>query len=495
MTGAYANQSVVELARAIRTGSVSPVEVVEASLNRIEARTDDINAFVTVAADGALQAAREAEMAVEEGEVSGPLHGIPVAIKDSTAVADVPMTHGTTLLENHIPAEDASVVTRLRTAGAIVIGKSNLAEFGLYGGTHNKLIGATGNPFDPAKTTTGSSGGSAAAVADGQVPLAQGSDGGGSLRMPASACGIYTIKPTFGLVGRHQPGRTNAFGHTPMLSSGPMARWVEDAAVMLDVMAGSHPRDPFSVPNPDADYRAATQRSVDDLTVGYSPALDVYPIDPRVREIVDDAVTAIEAAGATVTEVTPVFGYDRKELGRAFMTGSSVWTAGYAEWLADEHDIDILGQDRGAILPYLLEQFEAGYDPSALEYQRADIVRTDVYDTVQAILEDHDLLACATLLVPPFDNQLHTDRPGPERVGETRIDTHRWGTLLDWRTTQLFNMTGHPAASIPAGFTDGGLPVGLQLVGDRFDESTVLAASAAYERVKPWQDSYPFVPS
>lgn len=492
MTATIAGRTAVDLAAAVRAGRVTPTEVVEACLTRIQERNADINAFITVMADSARRQAREADRALAAGADIGPLHGVPVAVKDSTAVADVPLTYGTQLLEDNIPTEHAATVARLRDAGAIVVGKTNLSEFAMYSGTHNKLVGATANPFAPEKTTAGSSGGSAAAVADGQVPLAHGTDGGGSLRMPASACGVFTIKPTFGVVGSHAPGRVDAFWHTPMLGHGPFARTVEDAALMLDVMAGPHPRDPFSAPAHGAGYREAAGQPVADLDVAYSPALDLYPIDPAVRSTVDAAVATFGSMDATVSEVTLEFDHTREEITECFMLGSAVLAAERAEQIEAAHGIDILGRDRDAILPYLVEQFEYGFEPSAVEYQQSDVVRTAVYDAIQDVLDEFDLLACATLLVPPFDNRVHEDRPGPVRVGDTRIDTSRWGPLIDWRTTQLFNMTGHPAASIPAGFTADGLPVGLQLVGRRFDDETVLSASAAYEELNPWQDQYPF---
>ena len=486
------NRSATDLARAIRDRELSPVEVVNAHLDRIEDRTDDVNAFITVMPERARQAAHEAQAALAAGEDVGPLHGVPVAIKDSTAVADVPLTYGSQVLADYVPSHDAAIVHRLREAGAIVIGKTNLSEFAMYSGTYNKLVGATGNPFDLVKTTAGSSGGSAAAVADGQVPLAHGTDGGGSLRMPASACGVFTIKPTFGVIGNHTPGRVDAFWHTPMLSHGPFARTVEDAALMLDVMAGPHPRDPFSAPTHGRDYLEATQNPTSNFEIAYSPALDLYPIDPAVRSVVDAAMATIDAMGGTVSEATLDFEYPREEITNCFMLGSAVLAAERAEQIKEAHGIDLLGEDRHAILSYLHEQFEHGFEPTAVEYQRSDEVRTSVYDTVQDVLDDFDLLACATLLIPPFDNRVHEDRPGPVSVGDTRIDTYRWGPLIDWRTTQIFNMTGHPAASIPAGFTAEGLPVGLQLVGDRFEDEKVLAAAAAYEELNPWRDKYPF---
>lgn len=492
MTDSFVQKTSRDLARGIRTREYSPVEVIDDFLERIEEREAETNGFITIMSDRARKAAQEAERDLASGKEIGPLHGVPVAVKDSIAVAHTPLTFGTKLLDANIPDEDAEIVRRLRDAGAIIIGKTNLSAFGLYSGSHNKLIGSTSNPFNSDKTVGGSSGGSAAVVADGQAPLALGSDGGGSLRMPASACGIYTIKPTFGVIGNYTPNRTNAFQHTPMQSAGPMSRTVEDAAFMLDVIAGPHPRDPFSVPDVKTPFLEATKRSISDLKIAYIPALDLYPINDQVKCIVDEAVTAFDATNATVKTPTLDFDNSRQEITNAFMVGSSVRVAELAERLKEEFNIDILGKDSDAILPYLLQQFEQGYSHSALEYLNSDAVRTSVFDTIQDLFSEFDLLLSATLLVPPFDDSVHKERPGPASIDGEQLDDYRWGTLIDWRTTQIFNMTGHPSASIPAGFTNENLPIGLQITGRRFEDETVIAASATYERLRPWRDLYPY---
>jgi Asp-tRNA(Asn)/Glu-tRNA(Gln) amidotransferase A subunit family amidase len=484
--------SLATLTEWIRRGRYSPVEVVETYLDRIDRLDDDLNAFVTVTPERARAAAREAERELRDGSV-GPLHGVPVAIKDSRAVAGVPLTWGTELLADNVPEEDDDVVTRLRDAGAIVVGKTNLPAFQLMGGTHNRFVGATANPFDHERMVGGSSGGSAAAVAAGLVPIAQGEDGGGSLRMPASSCGVYTIKPTFGRVGEYSPGRTNAFGHTPMAAVGPLARRVADAAVVLDVLAGPHPRDPFSLPAQDVCYREAIHDPVAGLDVACSPDLGLYPIDPAVRATVEDAADALADAGATVHHVDPAFEHGREAITNAFMLQANVGTTAFGDALRAEHGIDVTGEHRDAIFPYLVEQFEAGRDTTALEYRAADEVRTAVFDALQALLAEYDLLLSASLLVPPFEADRLLEAPGPAEIDGTRLDDSRWGTLIDWRTTQITNMTGHPAASIPAGFVDG-LPVGMEIVGPRFDEATVLAASETVERLRPWADQYDRLP-
>ncbi|MEA5409467.1 amidase family protein [Haloarculaceae archaeon H-GB2-1] len=393
------------------------------------------------------------------------------------------------MLADNVADETDAVVERLTDAGAIVVGKTNLPEFALIGGTDNRLVGPTANPFDHEKMVGGSSGGSAAAVAAGLVPVAQGEDGGGSLRMPASTCGVYTIKPSFGRIGEYTPGRSNAFGHTPMQSAGPLARTVEDAALLLDVLAGSHPRDPFSLPDPDRNFREAIHDSIAGFDVAVSPNLDLYPIDDRVRETVLDATRAFEAADATVHDVSLDFDHGREEITDAFMLQSNVLTTGFGDALEAEYGIDLTGANRGDVISYVVEQFESGRDTTALDYRAADEVRTAVFDTVQDVFAEYDLLVSASLMVPPFDKAVLRERPGPAEVDGVRLDDSRWGTLIDWRATQITNMTGHPAASIPAGFVDG-LPIGMEIVGPRFDDATVLAASRTFERRRPWHGAY-----
>lgn len=481
--------SAAEIATAIRDGQYSSTEIVDAYLERIADRDETLNSFITVCEQRARAAAERADQALGAGEDVGRLHGVPVAIKDSRAVAGERYTWGTRLLSENVAIEDDLVVSRLRAAGAIVVGKTNLPEFALTGGTDNLLIGPTANPFDQRKMVGGSSGGSAAAVAAGLVPIAQGDDGGGSLRIPASTCGIFTIKPTFGVVPNVTPGRTDAFGHTPMQSAGPMARCVEDAALVLDVLSGAQPGDPFSTPAGERNYIDAIHDDITGLEIALSPNMDLYPIDSRVRAVIESAASAFEEAGATVSEVTLDFDHSREEITNAFMRQSNVLTTRFGDQLESTYDIDITGGDREAVLPYIIEQFEAGRNTSALAYKNADIVRTDVLDTIEQVFADYDLLVGSTLMVPPFDKSLLREQPGPSAVDGIPLDDSRWGALIDWRSTQLSNMTGHPAASIPAGFVND-LPVGMEIVGPHHRDGRVLAASETYERLRPWQQAY-----
>ena len=310
--------------------------------------------------------------------------------------------------------------------------------------------------------------------------LAQGSDVGGSLRIPASACGVVGLKPSFGRIA-HTP-RPDGFGtHTPFATVGPMARTVEDVALMLDVCAGPDPRDPFSLPAPDESYRTATERDVGDLTVAYSPDLSRFTIDERVRAVVDEAVGAFEEAGATVERVE-VGGPEMNDLRYAFMSQFTVKFATLAATLKDAHGVDFLGEHREAVTPELVRFAEMGQSFDTVEFNRTDVVRTAFYDAIEDVLDEYDVLVTPTLAVPPFG--IGEDEP-------REIDGESINPLTDWLLTWPFNLTGHPTASVPAGFTEEGLPVGRQIVGRRLDERTVLAASAAFERVRPWVGNYP----
>jgi Asp-tRNA(Asn)/Glu-tRNA(Gln) amidotransferase A subunit family amidase len=469
------------IARRIRDSDLSPVEVVDATLEAIEERNERTNAFVTVTDERARKAAERAERAVEAGERLGPLHGVPIAIKDLDDVAGVRTTSGSLLFEDRVAEENSPVVDRLLDAGAIVVGKTNTPEFGLGCTTDNRVAGPTGTPFAVHRVSGGSSGGAGAALADGLVPLAQGSDTGGSIRTPASFCGVFGLKPTFGRVAKVDRG--NAFGHhTPFSHLGPLARSVEDAALMLDVTAGPHPLDPFSLAEPDVEYAAATRRPVDDLSIAYSPDLGIYPIEPAVRRVLDDAVLGFEAAGASVERIDLDPDLDQDDVLDAYYTFAVVSWESLFDRIAEDGPLDPRGADRDRLAESTVATVLEAEDVSTREYKAADRTRTRVLELVQDVLEGHDLLVTPTLAVPPFEID---DLP-------TEVDGQPIEPRRGWLLTQPFNMTGHPAASVPAGFTDGGLPVGMQVVGRRLADDDVLAASAAFERVRPWRDRYPY---
>lgn len=481
MTSELCFTSMTDIASQIDRGEISPLEAVDAYLERIDRRNDELHAYSTVIGEQARAKARGAERAIERGEATGPLHGVPIAIKDLFAFkADARHTFGSTVFEDFVPDRTAPVVERLEEAGAIVLGKTNTPEFGNRPTTDNKLVGTTRNPFDTDKTAGGSSGGSAAAVADGLAAAAQGSDAGGSVRIPAACCGVYGFKPTFGRVPNGNP--VNAFAeHTPFVQHGPLTRTVEDAALLLDVMTGPHPDDPFTHPESDSSYVEGVDRSIDDLEIAYSPTLGLFTIDSRVRGIVDDAVEALAAAGATVDQVPIDFDRDPDEIRAAWKTLFQVMVADIARQINESHGVDLLEDHESEIDPLFVQIVKAGCAHSVMEYKRADSVRTDVYADISDVFDTYDLLVTPTIAVPPFD----ADELGPSEVDGTEIDP-----FIDWILSWIFNMTDHPAASIPAGFVDDSLPVGMQLVGDRFADADVLAASAAFERQRPWHDAY-----
>ncbi len=474
-----------ELALRIRRRDISPVEVIDAFLDRIDERNPSLNAYVVLMHDEARQAARQAEQALMSGAELGVFHGVPVAIKDlfdfKTGVRN---TFGSRVFKDYVADHDATYVQRLERAGAIVIGKTNTPEFGHKGITDNLLFGPTSTPFKIGKNAGGSSGGSAAAVADGLAPIGQGGDAGGSIRIPASFCGVYGLKASYGRVASES--RPDAFlSHTPFIHVGPMTRTVEDAALMLSVIAGPHSRDPFTLPDQGIDYVAATRRSIRGMKVAYSPNLDIFPVDSRVAAICADAVKAFESAGAHVEEVKLGLHRSQQEL-------AALWQRQMAVLYAEIYEgfkpmgVDLIGAQRSEVTPQLVALIEAGLRMRAVDYKLDDVIRTDVFDAVQGVFDNYDLLVSPTLAVPPVDNATDGNTIGPTEINGEAVDPY-----IGWCLTYPINYSGNPAASIPAGLTDDGLPIGLQVVAPRFADDTLLAASAAFERVRPWAHTYP----
>jgi len=478
-------RSAAQLARQIRLGEVSPVDVVDAHFERIHEYNGEINAYIDLYEEDAREQAKEAEKAVRNSENLGPLHGVPLSVKDNIAVAGKRYTNGVVPFEDNVADEDDATVERLKDAGAIIIGKTNLPEFATKAVTDNELFGPTGNPFDSGKMTGGSSGGAAAATAAGLATLSLGTDGGGSARIPASACGVFGMKPTFGRLPTVL--RPDGLAHyNPMRSKGPLTRTVEDGALVLDVLSGYHPDDPFSLPDDDADYVEATREPIDDLDIAYSVDMGVFPIDERVRSIFDDAIDTLAKSGATLTEAAPDFGHSREKMLGSWEVGFFLVLAEALELIKENEGLDLLEDHRDELEANNVEAAETGLAMSAVDYRKNDVIRTDVFEAVQSLFEEYDLLVTPTLAVPPFEHGIW----GPDTVDGEQVNE-----VIGWCLTWLFNMTGHPAASVPAGFTDDGLPVGLQIIGPRFEDATVLSACGTYERLEPWHDEYDRVDS
>jgi aspartyl-tRNA(Asn)/glutamyl-tRNA(Gln) amidotransferase subunit A len=456
--------SATDLAAAIRTKKVSPVEVVDAVLDRIERLNPTLNAFCLVTADAARQAAQAAERAVMRGEALGPLHGVPVSIKDLVITRGVRTMRGSKLYEDDVPSEDAPVVERLKAAGAVMLGKTTTPEFGFKGVTDSPVTGISRNPWHLDRTPGGSSGGAGAAVATGMGPLAIGTDGGGSIRIPSSFCGIYGLKPHVGRVPVYPASATGDLSH-----AGPMTRTVRDAALMLNVIAGADDRDRYSLPTSHPDYLQAVEGDIRGLRIAWSPDLGFAIVDPQVRQATAEAVRAFSELGCHVEEADPGFD-DPGELFRHFFYVNI--GAMLQDYPGYESKID----------PQLLANVNEVQGVSGQAYARSILRRNAIFDKIRRFFATYDLLLCPTVAVPPFEVGIE----GPTEIAGRPVDRRAWIVM-----TPLFNLTGQPAATVPCGFTGDGLPIGLQIVGRRFDEATVLRASAAFESARPWKQQRP----
>jgi amidase/aspartyl-tRNA(Asn)/glutamyl-tRNA(Gln) amidotransferase subunit A len=484
MSSALCFLPATELAGQLQAGEVTSTEATSAFLARIEQRNGALNAYVTLLADQALGQAAAADAALAEGRVLGPLHGVPIAIKDLfDFLAGVPNTFGSRVFAEHVPERSATYVQRLLDAGAVILGKTNTPEMGHKGLTDNLLFGPTSTPFDTTRNAGGSSGGSAAAVADGLCALAQGSDAGGSIRIPAAHCGVVGFKPSWGRVAAVY--RPDGFLHTPTIQAGPITRTVADAALMASVMCGPDDRDPLSLPDDGVDWAAATERAVDGLRVAFSPDLGDFPVDPAVAAVVADAVTALGDAGLAVAPTEVDLGAPHEELADLWLREMAVLYAAVASNLKDA-GLDLLGEHREELCPEYLALLERGATLGAVEAKRDDVIRTRVHDGIADVLEQHHVLVTPTLAVPPVPNAADGSTLGPSEVAGRPVERS-----IGWCLTYPLNFSGHPAISVPAGLTPEGLPVGLQIVGRRHDDATVLAVAAALERVRPWEQDLP----
>ena len=458
----------LDLARLVRDKKVSPVDVVEQALARIARLNPTLNAYCTVAEEQAREAAMAAEVSVMTGEPLGPLHGVPISIKDVVFTRRLRTTGGSRLYVDHEPEEDAVVSERLKAAGAIILGKTNTPAFGHKGITDNALFGPTGNPWNPALTAGGSSGGTAAAVAAGLGPVGVGTDGGGSIRVPASFCGIYGLKPSFGRVpeGPGFPGPWETLGCT-----GPMTRTVRDAGLMLDVLAGPDDRDRHSLPaDAGGSYATACDAGIAGLSVGWSADLGRARVDPAVAALCEDAAVRFESLGCHVEVVMPTWD-DPEETFRTLVAAEMY--AAFADRLVDSES----SFDRS-----LVAFLRFGERVTAAQYLDALARRRDLWTDVQRFLARFDLLLTPTVAVTPFA----AAGPFPTAIDGAEVSPLGWMPF-----TFPWNLTGQPAASVPVGFTEAGLPVGLQIVGRRHGDRAVLAASAAFEAAAPWHARRP----
>jgi aspartyl-tRNA(Asn)/glutamyl-tRNA(Gln) amidotransferase subunit A len=461
----FAFLSAVELAAMIGQRNVSPVEVTRAVLARIDKHNPALNAFVTLHVDEALCAAAKAEEAIMRGQSVGPLCGVPLHVKDNLHVAGSRTTFGSKLLETNVTAEDCPAVERLRKAGMIVIGRTNSPEFGWKGVTDNRVFGITHNPWNTALTPGGSSGGASAAVAAGLGPVGLGTDGGGSLRIPSSFSGVFGFKASFGRIP-NWPGSGGAM----LRHIGAITRTVCDMAAVLDVLAGPDPRDLLSLPATGESYCTCLDAGIRGRRVAFSPNLGYARVEPEVAAICQRAAERFDETGAHVEQVQLDW-RDPYETWSVFFFGAAA--ASLEKKLATQG---------GLLDPGLRRVVEMGLKLRGVDFANALAARHDFWEQVRRFYERFDLLLCPTLAVPPFP--VGQDDADP-------LDGERLGPLQWTRFTYPFNLTGQPAASVPAGGTKSGLPVGLQIVGNRHADLLVLQAARAWERIQPWSDKRP----
>ena len=451
-----------ELAALIRNRAVSPVEVLDAHLAAIERINPTLNAIVTLAADQARISAKAAEGAVMRSEKLGRLHGLPIGVKDITRTAGSRTTFGSPLFKDHVPTEDAEVVRRLKTAGAIVLAKTNTPEFATGANTVNELFGSTRNPWDPTLSPAGSSGGSAVAVATGMLPLAQGTDFGCSIRIPAAFCGIVGIRPTPGLT----PNYPMPLAWDPGQVHGPLARTVEDVAMMLDAMVGFSRLSPISTAPPWSSALDIVERTEDvrALRVAYASDIAGIGVDNEIDAICRKAAVGLRDAGATVEPIS----FDVSDGRDPYQTWRGAWMVGQ-----QFHRLSMLDH----FGPNLKGNIEAGLKITALDIAKAEQTRQKVFHQFRELFDRYDLLLTPAAPVRPYPVVMNF----PQEINGRTFENY-----IDWIAPAfLITLVSLPAGSVPAGKTREGLPVGLQIVGPRFDEPRILGLAKLIQQANP----------
>jgi amidase len=455
-------KTAVELASLIASKAVSPVEVLDAHLATIARVNPQLNAIVTLVADAARTSAKHAEAAVMRGDALGALHGLPVAIKDITATAGIRTTYGSPLFKDNVPTEDAEVVRRLKAAGAIVLGKSNTPEFAAGANTFNDVFGVTRNPWNPALSPAGSSGGSAVAVATGMVPLAQGTDFGCSIRMPASFCGIVGIRPTPGLT----PNWPMPLAWDPGQVNGPLARTAEDAAMMLDAITGFSRISPISVAPPWANARAivAQANDVKGLRMAYVSDIAGIGVEPEIDDICRATALSLRDAGASVEEIA----FDVSDGKEPYQAWRGLWMVG--QQFANLDRLEEFGVN-------LKGNVKAGLKVTPLDFAASEQKRQLLFLRFAILFEKYDLLITPQSPVKQFPVEMNF----PTLINGKKLENY-----TDWIAGSfLITLMSLPGGSVPAGKTGDGLPVGIQVVGPRFEEPLILSVMKIVQQMHP----------
>jgi Asp-tRNA(Asn)/Glu-tRNA(Gln) amidotransferase A subunit family amidase len=461
-----------EMAERIRSQELTSLEITETIIERIEKINPIINAYCTTTFDLARNMAKKADELVKRGEKIGLLNGIPISIKDLMQTKGIRTTLGSRLYEDFIPDQNDIAVQRLIDAGCVILGKTNTPEFGVPALTNNFIFGETKCPWDIEKNSGGSSGGAASSVASGIGPLALGSDGGGSIRIPSSLCGVFGLKPAFGRIPSYP---REGIHFNSMDHYGPIVRNVRDAALMLNVIKGFYPKDPNSLPDDSTDYLEIIDDRPKKLKIGYSMTLGFgKSLEEEVKESVVNSAQKFEQLGWSLEEAN----LKLRNPESAFRTTVSV---GYAQDFQKEFDTRI-----NDFSPDVRSTIKLGLDNSLLNFTKAIDQRKKLYEVLGSYFQDYDLLITPTTPCPAFKPGWLDSGTVFPKIGKKMLNVITWMTF-----TFPFNMTGHPAASIPSGWTTTGLPIGMQIVGRRYDEKTVLQVAQAFEEISPWQDKRP----
>ncbi len=471
MSGArLTDLSLCEIAELIRTKKVSPIEVTKACLEAIEQLNPKLNAFITVTADLALAGARIAEAEIARGNYRSPLHGVPIALKDIIDTAGVRTTAASALFAERVPQRDGEVVRRLKSAGAVSLGKTNLHEFAYGGSSAISQFGPVHNPWKPDRSSGGSSGGSAAAVAARLCYGAIGTDTGGSIRQPAAYCGIVGLKPTY--------GRVSVAGVIPLSRSldhvGPMTRTVKDASLMLNALAGYDGNDPVAIDLPVPDFRAGLTESTSSLRLGIPRDYFYDDLHPDIAAAIEQALGVLKGLTTSQCDIPPL----------APEPSYSSWAAIYSAIFTSEayafHRENVANRP-GLYQPATLKRLRVGAGASQTEYDQARLELDRIRQSVSGIFNDVDLFVTPTVRVPPTSiDELSGD-----------MDIARAHELAMLHNTRILNLTGLPTISVPCGFTSDGLPIGLQITGRRDDEAAVLRLAHAYEQRTEWHKLAP----
>ena len=458
----------VELAAMMRRGDVSAVEVLTAHLQQIEQVNPALNAIVTLLPEQALEDARAADAKQARGEALGLLHGLPIAHKDLFETAGIRTTMGSPVFSDYVPEADDLIIQRLKAAGCLTIGKTNVPEFGAGSHTFNPVFGATRNPYDLSKTCGGSSGGAAVALAAGMIPLADGSDMGGSLRNPASFCNVVGLRPAPGRV----PSYPKSSAWSTLSVDGPMGRTVQDVALMLQAIAGYDSRSPIALHQPSAIFAEDLQRDFADVMLAWSPDLGLLPVDSRVLDTIQQQLPVFEDLGCNLEQAHPDFSdaYDIFQILRAWN-----FEASFAEHFAE------FGEE--AFKETIRWNAAQGQALSAAQISRAELKRTELYHRLREFLETYEYLMLPTAQVPPFPIEWEF----PRSINDVPMETY-----IDWMMSCSFiTVTGLPAISLPCGFTADGLPVGLQLVGRPHSEFSLLQLAYAFQEATRFYERRP----